>query len=264
VWQAEQFITQELSQSDPEQSAIPVLFQIPYECRPTDETESYNQIIWRLGVSAKTPGLDYKTSFEVPVFKTPESNPNFVVDHSLIAQYASPETPDRVFNEAGLIKTDSPSGEGFRLVFPMARAPGMGIIVTLATILFGGVPILMYCLPVPLLIALLFGVAFGIGGLLFLMGSLDMWFFRSAVDVSPAGLTVVGGLCGFGREKRIDAANIEKIEPVSRMSSGAKTWYDLQVVCGTKKITIGKRILGKGSADSVIRQIEQAMGKTKQ
>jgi hypothetical protein len=88
------------------------------------------------------------------------------------------------------------------------------------------------------------------------------------VDVSPAGLTVVGGLFGFGREQQIKAANIEKIMPISRMSSGqgpgAKVYYDIQVVCRpTRKVTIGKRMLGKRLAASVVRQIEQAMGKQK-
>lgn len=162
--------------------------------------------------------------------------------------------------DAGLIKTQSPGGEGFRLIFPMARVPGIGVIMTLAGMLFGSVPIVMHCLPVPLWIALFFGIPFGVGGLLFFAGALDLWFYRSVVNVSAGSLTVVGGLFGSGRKKRVNAANIEKIEPVSRMSSGVKVWYDLQAVCRPKKkITIGKRILGKLSAESVIRQIERGM-----
>ncbi len=146
LWQDEQLIAHELSQSDPEQSAIPVLFQIPYECRPSDETEANDKIIWRLGVSAKTPGLDYSAKFEVPVFKTPESDPNFVVDRSLIAPYVAPENPERDLRDAGLVRTESPSGEGFRLVFPMGRAAGMGFVFMLVGLIVGGVPVFMYYL----------------------------------------------------------------------------------------------------------------------
>ncbi len=266
VWQDEQIIAHELSQSDPEQSAIPLLFQIPYECRPTDETDPNNQTVWRLGASAKTPGLDYSATFEVPVFKTPASDPNFVVDRSLIAQYVAPEDPDRDLHDAGVIKTQSPSGEGFRLVFPMGRAIGTGVALMLLGLIFGGVPILMHYLGAPWLLNIVFAFGFGAVGLLLLAVSIDVWFYRSVVDVSPAGLTVVGGLFGFGREKQVNAANIEKIEPVNRMSAnqgqGGKIWYDIQVVFRpTKKITIGKRILGKRLANSVIRQIEQALGR---
>jgi hypothetical protein len=262
LWQDEDTIARELPQSDPGQSAIPVLFQIPYECRPSDETDLNNQTIWRLEASAKTPGLDYKSRFEVPVFKTPQSDPAFKVDRSLIAQYEAPVTPDRVFHEAGLVKTASPSGEGFRLVFPMARTPGMALMWMVMGLIFGGAPIAMYYMSAPWIINIAFGVVFGAVGLLLLMVSADTWFYRSVVDVSPAGLTVVGGWLGFGRETRINAANIEKIEPVNRMNANAKVWYDIQVVCRpSKKITIGKRIPGKHLADTVIGQIEQAMGR---
>ena len=118
LWQDEQLIARDFLQNDPARSAIPVLFQIPYDCRPTDETNASDQTIWRLEVSAKTPWLDYSTTFDVPVFKTPESDPNFVVDHSLIAEYAAPENLDRDLHEAGVVKMESPTGEGCRLVFP--------------------------------------------------------------------------------------------------------------------------------------------------
>ena len=195
VWQDEQLIAHELSQSDPEQSAIPVLFQIPYECRPTDETEPNNQTVWRLGVSAKTPGLDYSATFEVPVFKTPESDPNFVVDRSLIAQYVAPEDPDRDLHDAGVIKTQSPSGEGFRLVFPMGRATGTGVATdgSRAGVRRRADPDALISTPRGWSTSSS-AVVFGAVGLLLLAVSVDVWFYRSVVDVSPAGLTVVGGL----------------------------------------------------------------------
>lgn len=93
LWQDEQVIARDMLQNDPAHSAIPVLFSIPYECLPTDEANARDQTIWRLKVSAKTPGLDYSSTFEVPVFKTAESDPNFVVDRSLIAEYAVPQNP---------------------------------------------------------------------------------------------------------------------------------------------------------------------------
>ncbi len=69
VWRSEQIVACSMSEDDPERSAISVLFEIPRRCSPTDETDVKNQTIWRLNVSAKTPGLDYSASFEVPVFK---------------------------------------------------------------------------------------------------------------------------------------------------------------------------------------------------
>jgi hypothetical protein len=265
LWQDEQLIAHEMLQNDPERSAIPALFQIPYECQPTDETEANSKILWRLEVSAKTPGLDFAASFEVPVFKTPESDPNFKVDRSLIAPYAAPEDPDRDLCDAGVIKTQSPSGDGLRLVFPMARAPGMAIQMMVVGLVFAAVPIVMFHFGAEWWLSAIFGVVFGLIGLVLLAFSADVWFYRSALDVSPAGLTIVGGLFGRGRQRRIARDEIEKVVPLSRMTSragqGEKVYYDIDVVCSTgEKVTAGKRILGKRLAESVIRQIEQALG----
>ena len=263
LWQDEQLIARDLLQNDPERTAIPVLFQIPYQCRPTDEANASRQTIWRLDVSAKTPGLDYSTSFDVPVFKTAESDPNFVVDRSLIAEYTAPESSDRDLHEAGLRKVPSPTGEGFRLVFPMARNPVQAGVSALAGLVFSGAPfVLQYMDSGFSFTTIAFAILFGGVGLLLLAISVDSWFYRSAVNVLTSGLAVTGGLFGLGRGQWIDASQIIEIKPVSRMSSGDKVWYDLVVVCGGgKRITAGKRLLGKRLAESVIHQIEQAMGK---
>jgi len=95
----------ELAENDPSQSAIPVLFQIPFDCRPTDPFDKENEIAWIMEVTAKTPGRDYEESFEVPVFKTLDSDPNFVADRSLIADYVAPDDPERDLQEAGVVET---------------------------------------------------------------------------------------------------------------------------------------------------------------
>ena len=111
-----------------------------------------------------------------------------------------------------------------------------------------------------------FEVIFGMIALLLLAFSLDVWFDRSVVECSAAGLMVAGGWFGCGRQQRISAASIEKLLPVNRLKSGqrdsAKLWYDIQAVCRpAKKVTLAKRILGKRLTESVIRQIEKGMGR---
>ena len=53
--------------------AIPVAIPIPPDARETEVRNSSNQILWRLLVSAAVEGIDFRTQFEVPVFRTPES-----------------------------------------------------------------------------------------------------------------------------------------------------------------------------------------------
>ena len=264
LWQDEQILALELMQNDPEQTAIPVLFQIPYECHATDEADANSQTFWRLEIAAKTPGLDYAATFEVPVFKTPASDPKFVVDRSLIAQYAAPENPERDLAEAGLRKDISPSGN-FRLIFPMARHPGSATAITLFGLVFCAVPYAIYRFDGSLWATLFFGGISSLGGLLALLIGASLWFYRSMIDVSPRGISVVGGWFGFGSPRWIDAGDITAIVLRSRMSSGQgskqQVYYDIDLVrTGGKNITLGKNVVGRRLAESVIRQIKEPLG----
>ena len=65
-----------------EGAAVPVLFAIPFESQETSRSKSQRDIEWRLELSAKMPGVDYKSRFDVPVFKTADSRPDFKLDES--------------------------------------------------------------------------------------------------------------------------------------------------------------------------------------
>ena len=52
---------------------VPLAFTIPGHIEPTDANNAFNQIVWRLAVTRDMPGVDYRTSFEVPVFRTAAS-----------------------------------------------------------------------------------------------------------------------------------------------------------------------------------------------
>ncbi len=70
LWEEEGTVMHELLEDQAEQSAIPVEFQIPSDCEPSDERNPNDRTLWRLTASAKVPGIDYSVAFEVPVFKT--------------------------------------------------------------------------------------------------------------------------------------------------------------------------------------------------
>lgn len=76
LWESRQVLDQEAMPEDLSRSALPVLFFIPYSCKPTERLSSSSQNYWELIATAKTPGLDYKATFRVPVFITPESDPD--------------------------------------------------------------------------------------------------------------------------------------------------------------------------------------------
>lgn len=53
--------------------AIPVAMAVPADARESDRSDSSNEILWKLGVSAAVEGIDFNCQFEVPVFRTAES-----------------------------------------------------------------------------------------------------------------------------------------------------------------------------------------------
>lgn len=265
LWSDEQTIGRELLQDDAEHPAIPVLFAIPYECRPTDtgdEGNSRSTTYWELEVTAKTSGLDYHATFELPVFKTAESSPDFVLDRSLIADYVARENPERALREAGVLQETPPTGDGQRFVFPMARHPGVAAMLTLMGLIFSGVLfVLLYMEPGWGLLC--FSIPFVLIGLFLLALAVDVWFYRSVVDVSRRGLTVTGGLFGRGRSQCVGVSEIRQILTTRTMTSGDKAYFDLIIVCNDgKRITAGKRLCGKSAAATVVHLIEQALEKT--
>ena len=58
-------------------SSIPFTFEIPYHSKETDRKNMDNAILWYVDAAASVNGVDYGTQFEVPLFRTSESNPDF-------------------------------------------------------------------------------------------------------------------------------------------------------------------------------------------
>ena len=257
LWQDERTMAREMLKDDLTQSAIPVLFHVPYDQPQTSEEDSSNQVTWKLKVEAATPGIDYSASFDVPVFETPESDPDFVLDESLLADYVARTDPEADLRSAGVVRTASPDGWAQRFVFPMARCLGSAIGMSVFLLIWIGAIVMMRQLEAPIL----FPIVFGLFGLLILLIVLDLWFYRSVVDVSPDGITVRAGLMGTGREQRIDVGDLDQIKPKSGMQSGNRIYYQIVAHHGlAKKTTLAKYLPGKMQAENVIREIEKALG----
>ena len=64
-----------------------------------------------------------------------------------------------------------------------------------------------------------------------LMIAVNLWFYRSVVDISSRGLMVRGGIFGCGPRRWIDAAEIDKIETPSNLQSEKLMYCDLIIVC---------------------------------
>lgn len=259
LWEDDQVVARDLLQTDPDHSAIPVLFAIPYECRPTDETVANNQTRWRLAVQAKMPGLDYRAAFDVPVFKTDQSDPDFKADPDTTAAYAAPPDPDRDLREAGVLKAPAPGGEGYEFTFPMCRRLDLPLGCGLFTAFWTGIVVVLFCVKAPLL----FPIAFGLLDVLLLLAVADLCFYRSVVEASPGGLLLRGGWFGLGRTRRLEAADVAHIKTAMGMQSGQAVYYNIIVTNRNgKKFTAAKNVFSHRLATAVTAQIQQALHRT--
>ena len=73
LWEREELIPPSKWASETRHTTIPVLFDIPAGSAASDPDGGDNEVVWRLSASAKTPGVDFKTLFVVPVFVTSDS-----------------------------------------------------------------------------------------------------------------------------------------------------------------------------------------------
>ncbi len=256
-WQEEQQVPTEASGYGPRGTTVPVAFTIPYDCDPSSPTPSSDQILWRLEVHADVPGVNLKTRFEVPVFKTVESNP---------------EVSDLPTNEAiaadSLDPAGAPLAEGSRIrvavrvpgerefLFPPARNPGVAAGITaFATVWTGSVAAMVH-FEVPIVLT----AVFGLFDLLLLAGVMSLWFGSARVRVGPGGIEIRSRTLGLGRTRRIPGGEVAEIKPVIGLQTNATPFYDIKVVRGDGRTrTAARWIRSKREAGRLAAAMMQAL-----
>jgi hypothetical protein len=257
LWQDERVVTEPIRDIAAGAIAVPVLFAIPYEAEETSRAESNRCIFWRLDVAAKTPGVDYKSRFDVPVYKTADSRPDFKLDAGLLADYVASPPRDLVLRDAGIIKEPLP-GEGVRLTFPASRNWGAALVVTGFLAFWSAAIWAMLHFSVPIV----FPIVFGLIELVVIWLASDLWFYRSVVEARKDGLTCRGGLLGIGRRRSWTADEVKRFTTRESMSSGHQVWKHIEVVPKKgKKRTLAQTINGKLAQEAVIDELNEALGR---
>ncbi len=257
LWQEEQLITEPILDGLAESTAIPVLFAIPYGAQESSRPDSAREISWKLELSAKMPGVDYKSRFDVPVFKTTDSRRGFQLDQRLKTEFVAAPSRELVLREARIAKEPLPGG-GVRLVFPAARNLGSALFVSAFLVLWSGIIWLMIHVGTPFL----FPIIFGLFEIFFVWIAIDLWFYRSVVEARSEGLTFRGGLLGIGRQKSWAADDVKRFATSQSMSSGTKVWKNFDVVLRSgKRRTIAQSIEGRLAQQAVMDELNAALGR---
>ncbi len=135
LWQDQRTVGREHLYAGLPGLTFPVDFYVPFECRETDEPDSGSKVVWRLEATAKVAGIDYRTQFEVPVFKTPASSPEPPEEGAFTFRS---EVKKEFDPKTATIAVRLSAGGGTEYFFPAARNVGAALSVTTFLLIFAG------------------------------------------------------------------------------------------------------------------------------
>lgn len=234
---------------------VPVEFHIPYDNQSSDDSDRYNKIIWRVGVSAGVSGVDFETQFEVPVFKTAESSEELPqVDRFGSASSDEPEFDPKT---ATVIVRPSALG-GTEYYFSAGRNVGPVLAMLFFFLLFAGVTAALIHFDV----GLIFEIGFGFFALLMLVFVIDVCFTSTRVVIEGGKVRVIRATFGIPRTKEIPNSDIKDVklhigmQQQQTMTQDAKAYYDLRIVRKNgKHVTAGSSLPDKREVEWLAEQM---------
>jgi hypothetical protein len=254
LWQEERRIVGEISRDHQGYSTrIPIKFAIPADAQPSDPAHSNDQIVWRLELSASVPGVDYASTFEVPVFRTAES---------ASAEPEAPITDDEPAQESYQQPASSrivvtTNHRGAEIVLPALRNPGVAAGFIAFTLGWSAIVLTLIKLGAPLL----FPIVFGLFWILLVVGTLQQCLGVIRVVAQPGSLQVAEGFLSASRERTIPAQEIADITLKIGMQAGSRPYYGVMVVrTNGKQVAAGRWVRNKREAEWLAATIKKELG----
>jgi hypothetical protein len=235
-------------------AGIPVTFAIPPDAVPTDPRGGSDRVLWRLEVTGEVPGVDYAAAFEVPVFRTAESDSprteaERAADPTIVA-------PGEYHRPAGSRIRVSTTRRGTEIYFPPARNPGFAAGLTgFAVIWLGAIAVLLR-VHAPIL----FPLVFGLFGLLLIVATLDAWLGVTRVLAERGAVTVATGWLTPRRERSLRADQVTDVTIRIAAQAGSTPYYEVNLVTAEgKRVAAGQGIRDKREAEWLAATVRAAM-----
>ncbi|HKU62963.1 MAG TPA: hypothetical protein VJQ44_17310 [Gemmatimonadales bacterium] len=256
LWQEEQRVDGRPSRTARGMATmLPVRFPIPPDALPCDDRNSRDTVLWRLEVSAEVPGVDYASAFEVPVFRTAESDrPRTDVETAAAQAIADQAAHFEPGPECRIQVTRN--RRGTEIVFPAARNRGAALDLTLFLALWLGAVAAMVLLGAPVI----FPLVFGLFAALLIRAVLDLWLGVARVTAGDGAVLVASGLLTPGRERRVPSPEVAEVVTRIGMQAGGTPYYDVVLVRRDgKKLVAGRGIRDKREAEWVAGLIREGV-----
>jgi hypothetical protein len=254
LWEDSMCLASEVLAKDKTRTALPVLFAIPYDARESSVKVGNDGIVWQLSARARVKGINFSSKFDVPVFRTPNSSPDFVLDDSAIRPYLVEEQADAVFRRQGARVTETSGGICY--YFPAARNKSLAVGVTIAAVALIGVVALVSFFGLPWFVLGIFGLI----GLFMSWMSLKLWLVSSKIEVAHRMVTITRGALGLAVPKEMPLKNISDIFCNETSSSGSTSYYAIKLESAEgRKITLADGIVGRKDADEIVAHIRNSI-----
>jgi hypothetical protein len=223
--------------------SIPIAIDVPDDVAPTDDSGP-GRMFWRLSVDGEVPGIDYSSTFEVPVFRT-------AVPQMRAATPALPPPEPREPVDFTMKQTV----DGRELRFGRFRARGTAIGALFIALITTAVVIGLFRSDAPCF----FPVIFGFCELLIIYFVLDLFFGMSTVTIARERVVIRETLFRT-RETTLARTEIAAATAKINGQAGSRPMYEVEVrTQGGKKITAAKYLRHKREAEWVAAQIRGAV-----
>jgi len=262
LWRERQVIPKDRIEARTQGSSIPFTFEIPYNAKETDRENMDNAILWYVDAAASVPGVDYGSQFEVPLFRTSESDPDFALAREAKVPDQMAENLTHTGSHGGITVRPGQRG-GTEVYFAPARNVKVALFVTVFTLIWSAFIWFMMTHGAPIF----FPIVFGLFDLLLLYAVLRLWFGVSKVLIKSGQVKVTSGFLWLGVSKVIPCSQVEDIQISIGMQSGGRSgtpYYNIELIThAKKKVSLGRSIKDKRQAEWLATAMKDAVNQWK-
>jgi hypothetical protein len=236
------------------QSAV-VRFRIPYDASPTGEIDENSWIVWKLEANAAVPGVDFATSFEIPVFKTLASSPQ-ITEERLRSEEVAVNTSTLLPVDNAVVTIVPGSSGGTEFILKSRDGMTGSVSTVVIALVVGGIAVILAYAGAPVIFALVFGLFGVLVGFAFLFGA----FGESRIIVADGHVSIRNSLFGIMTGKRLLCSSITKIGVTGSAQSGKAGNYSITFTQADGKTTSPLQFVKKRrEADWLAEEVRKAM-----
>jgi len=220
LWEHEERIARDKWVTGMGGTQVPVLFFIPPECTGTDDSDSNNEVAWRLSADAAVSGVDFSVQFDVPVFATGETAVPPESDQPLLEAYSAVSLDDAALRDCGVRRTSD------TFYFSSSHLPGTKI--TTAVLQLGILALLGWFIgrEIP-------GIVWAITiffGLILSLFTIDVWCDGFELKIEGHEVVVTKPRPWGTKVTRVARAEVKRVKSDKSMSSGQNQYFRLCLI----------------------------------